>query len=400
MAHEWNKLNAKEVKDALEAGTPAVLYDGGGLSLRVASSSKASWVYRWFDGKAHETGLGKARATPLALARKKAQALREKRSEGIDLVAEKEAARAAQTKAKLATITFAKAARSLWEGKREAWKSEDHRQAWLQSLELHVFPVIGSKPIGEIDTDDVLRVVKPHWSSKYQTMFRVRQRIEAVLSYATATGLRQGENPARWAGHMEHMGLGAPVKVKHHEALKFADLPPFLARLRGVEGAQARAFELMILTAMRTAETIGLRWDEVDLDAKMIVIPAARMKMSRDHRIPLSARAVEILRAQGAQGTTGELVFPGEGIGGLMGKATFIRLLAALDGNGCTPHGFRSTFKDWAVECTDYPNDMSEIALAHDVGTSTETAYRRGAMVEKRRAMMQDWADALTGNGG
>jgi integrase len=260
--------------------------------------------------------------------------------------------------------------------------------------------VLGALSIQAIDTNVVLRVLEPIWKTKPETASRVRGRIESILDWAKVRGLRQGENPARWRGHLDHL-LPAKSKVrrvKHHAALPYAELPKFIAELRTQEGVAARALEFTILTASRTGETIGAVWDELNTSEKLWSIPADRMKAGRDHRVPISSRALEILRHEHDLRTS-DYVFPGGKAGKPLSNMAMTEVLRRMGRGNITVHGFRSTFRDWAAERTNFPNEVVEMALAHAVGDKVEAAYRRGDLFEKRRRLMAEWATYCNARG-
>ena len=378
-----------------------------GLQLQVAPSGARSWVLRvMVGGRRREMGLGGWPDVPLAEARVRARAAREKIESGIDPVDERRAARAGLRNVR----TFRECAELLIEAKKPGWKNAKHGAQWEATLENYVFPVLGKMPVGTVTESDVLRVLTPIWTTKTETATRVRQRIESVLDWAKAAKLRTGENPARWAGNLEHM-LAAPTKVakkRNHPALPYSELHAFVSELRKRGSISARALEFTILTAARTGEVLEMPWSEVDMDAGVWIVPPERMKAGREHRVPLSETALGLLRNL-PRISENELVFPS--YKGGMSDAALGKLIkdmhkasvAAGDagwldprqGRIVTTHGFRSTFKDWALETTAYPGEMSEMALAHTVSDKTEAAYRRGDLFDKRRRMMADWANYI-----
>lgn len=285
-------------------------------------------------------------------------------------------------------ITFADAAETYITDHHASWKNEKNRTQWRNTLRDYAFPVIGKLPVAAIDTALVLRVLQPIWTTKSETASRVRMRIERILSWATAHGYRSGDNPARWAKHLDNL-LPAHAKiapVKHHAALPYTDVPAFIREMRARDGLTGEALEFLILTAARTGEIIGMTWDEVDLKAKVWAVPAKRMKANREHKVPLCARAVEILKDQPRDG---ERVFP-------LSNMAFLQLLKRMGHGDVTAHGFRSSFRDWAAETHDAARDVAEMALAHSVSDKNEAAYRRGDLFEKRRKLMTDWATFCT----
>jgi integrase len=289
-------------------------------------------------------------------------------------------------------MTFEECASAYVAAHQTGWKNEKHAKQWPQTLKAFVFPVLGSLPVQAVDVALVMRAVEPIWTQKPETAGRVRGRIEAVLDWATARGYRQGENPARWRGHLENLlpKKSRVHRVKHHAALPFVEIAAFIAELRRQEGVGARVLEFAILTATRTGEAIGATWDEVDLAEKHWTIPGERMKGEVTHRVPLSDRAIEILgEMRGLQ--EGELVFPGSRSRPLSHSA-MLRVLRAMGRRDVTVHGFRSTFRDWASECTNFPREVCEAAMAHAIDSKVEAAYRRGDLFNKRRHLMAAWA--------
>jgi integrase len=342
--------------------------DGGGLYLNVAKGGSKSWVLLFQrDGRRREIGLGSVKRVTLAEARVKAAEMR------------REAPRQ--------PVTFGEAADAFLADVGEGWRSTRHRDQWKTTLHTHAAP-LRPKPVAEIDTDAVLAVLKPLWQRIPETASRTRGRIEVVLDSAKARGWRTGENPARWRGHLALI-LPKPDKLKrgHHRALPFPELPAFMAALRERRGIAAPALEFLILTAARTGEVAGMRWEEVDLKAALWTVPKERMKAGREHRVPLSPRAVALL-GEPSDG----LVWPGLKEGKSFSTASLERVLDRLKVKA-TVHGFRSTFRDWVGDCTSFPREVAEAALAHVVENATERAYRRGDALDKRRQLMQAWAD-------
>lgn len=278
------------------------------------------------------------------------------------------------------------------------WRDEGHpplakhRQQWENSLRAHVSPHLGKIHVRQIDTPLVLKALKPIWKTKTETASRIRERIERILSWATIRGYREGDNPARWRGHLDEM-LPKPAKVKkvrHHPALPFDEVSEFCAAVRVQKGTAARALEFTILTACRTGEVLGAQWSEIDFDGQVWTIPAERMKANRPHRVPLVPAMLSILKGQ--IGLDKILVFPGAKEGMPLSDMAMLVLLRRMDRNDITVHGFRSTFRDWAAEKTDYQREVAEMALAHMVGDATENAYRRSDLFEKRRQLMLEWS--------
>lgn len=388
-----NALTPLTVKNA----KPGRHADGGGLHLLVKESGARSWVYRFMlNGKSRDVGVGPATgadAVTLADARDKAAALRLKVKAGIDPIEERDReaaqARAAAQAAKIAGITFKAAAEAYIAANEDGWRNPKHRQQWTNTLATYVYPVIGDLPVAEVDTAHVLAILEPIWKTKAETASRIRGRIETVLDSAKARGHRSGENPARWRGHI---ALILPPRTKlargHHKAMPYDAVPEFMERLRTREAMAALALEFTILTAARTGETIGADWSEVDLENAIWTIPAERMKAGRPHRVPLSPRAVEILKTVQPLGS--RWLFPSDRGGKLSGMA--MSMLLRRMKVDATVHGFRSAFRDWSAESTGYAHEVCEMALAHVIGNKAEAAYRRGDLFEKRRKLMDEWA--------
>jgi integrase len=379
--------------------------DGDNLYLQVSKPGKGSWLLRYTrDGRERMLGLGPLHTVTLAEARVRAKAARQLLLDGVDPVDQKRAQKAQRALAAAKLMTFEEAARTYHTGHEGKWRNRQHAHQWINSLERYVFPIIGDLPVAEIDTGLVLKCIEPHWQSTTETMSRVRGRIESVLGWAAVRGYRTGDNPAQWRNHLDKV-LPARNKIarpNHHLALPYSQIAQFLADLRPREGAAVRALEFAIYTAARTGEVVGARWSEIDFTEKLWIIPAGRMKGGQQHRVPLSDRALEIL-AEVAREDGNEFVFIGPRVGaGLSGTALF-NVLRRMGGTDITVHGFRSTFRDWASEKSNFPNHVVEMALAHAIADKTEAAYRRGDLLPKRRALMQAWAQycaRLPANGG
>jgi len=357
--------------------------DGRGLFLYVKASGARSWVLRYqVMGKRHDLGLGAYPEVSLAMARDRALQARRMIQEGEDPIAKK---RQAQPK------TFKDAAHELIESKRPGWKNAKHASQWTSTLEAYVFPNIGQMQVTRIETADVIGVLKPIWTDKTETENRVRQRIEAVLDYASALGIRTGDNPARWRGHLDHL-LPKPTRVKavkHHPALPHAEIAEFMEDLSGRTGIAARALTFTILTAARSGETRGATWGEIDMEAKLWTIPAERMKAGKEHRVPLTPEALACL---GPKRDDAELIFESEAKPGKpISDMSMTAALRRMGRDAITVHGFRSTFRDWAGETTGFPREVIEAALAHGIKDKAEAAYARSDLFEKRRKLMEAW---------
>ena len=388
-----NVLTPLQVKNA----KPGRHADGGGLHLLVKDTGARSWVYRFMlNGKSRDIGLGPAGedGVTLAKARDARDALRLRVKAGIDPLEEREreaaAALAAAQAAEIARISF-KAVAEAYIGTNEgSWRNDKHRQQWKNTLATYVYPVVGELPVAEVGTAHVLKILEPIWKAKPETASRVRGRIETILDAAKARGYRDGENPARWRGHIAQI-LPARSKLTrgHHKAMPYEVIPAFTADLQKRKAVAALALEFTILTAARTGEVIGAKWDEVDFEKAVWTIPASRMKAGKEHRVPLSPRAVAILKQ--TKELRKEWLFPAVRGGKLSGMAMTM-LLRRMDVS-VTVHGFRSGFRDWAAECTGYAHEVAEMALAHTIESAVERAYRRGDLFDKRRRLMDDWAN-------
>jgi integrase len=289
------------------------------------------------------------------------------------------------------SVTFKRCAEDYIAEKGAGWRNEKHRAQWSATLETYAYPVFGNLPVAAVDLPLIMKALKPIWTTKPETAGRVRGRIESVLSYATVHGYRQGDNPARWRGHLDQI-LPAKAKVAsvtHHKALPFTQVAAFLKSLREKSDISAKALEFTVLTAARTGETIGATPAEIDLKEKIWTVPAGRMKARKEHRVPLSDRAAQIVESLKHNQ---KFLFPGAGVDQPLSNMAMLEKLRGMVGGGFTVHGFRSSFMDWGHEVTDYPKEMLDIALAHTVSDKVEAAYRRGDMFEKRRALMADWA--------
>jgi integrase len=399
MARAIGRLTALKVEKAKE---PGMYGDGGGLYLRVTDTGAKNWILRFMlDRRPRWMGLGPLALYGLAEARARALDARRKRHEGIDPIDARRAERARQRLDAAKAITFKQCAEAYIASHRAGWRNEKHKYQWSATLSTYAYPVIGALPVQSIDTALVLKVLEPIWTVKSETASRVRQRIENILDFAKVRAYREGENPARWRGHLDKL-LPARSKVRqveHHAALPYAELPAFLTSLRTREAIAARGLEFLILTGARTGEVIGARWNEIDLLDKTWTVPAARMKAHREHRVPLSARALAILQeTQGVRhGAAGNaFVFPGHKPGTGLSNTAFLMLMRRMGRGDLTAHGFRATFKTWASERTSVQNEIVEASLAHTIGGKVEQAYRRGDLFEKRRRLMQQWATFCT----
>lgn len=393
MARKTNRLTAVEVT---KLEKPGYYCDGGGLYLQVSKSGSKSWIMRYtMAGKPCEMGLGSFQAFTLAEARKRATAQRKLLTDGINPLETKRSDQLTRRMAEASIITFDKAATAYIDSNSPAWRNAKHGDQWRNTIATYASPVIGKLPVSKIDTAHVLRILTPIWLEKTETAVRLRGRIEKILDWAKAQGYRSGDNPAAWRGHLDAGLLPAPSKVAdagHHAALPWSEIGAFMAALRAMQGSGARAMEIIILTATRTSEVINAKWTEIDLDAKLWTIPKERMKSFKEHRVPLSDAVMSVLMAVKAESGGGEYVFSGRKVGTPLTNMACLATLKRMDRSDLTVHGFRSTFRDWVSETTAYPRDVAEMALAHTIEDKSEAAYRRGDLIEKRRALMADWA--------
>lgn len=408
------RLNAMSLKRCVE---PGLYPDGAGLYFQVTGAGGRSWIYRyWVSGRERQMGLGPLHTVSLAEAREAARQARRLRLQGRDPLEEKPSVRRAsqlrtgpiatapppQTAPAGSSLTFAQAAEAFIEMNRVAWRNEKHAAQWTSTLTTYSFPHFGELSVSLVETRHVLAALEPIWAIKAETANRLRGRIEAVLDWAAANGHRSGPNPALWKGHLDKI-LPAKSKVRavvHHAALPFAEVPAFFQRLAQVRGVSARALEYAILTAARTGEVIGADWSEIDLAAKVWTVPADRMKTGKAHRVPLSASALAILESarersvKGADQQPVGLIFQGMRPGLGLSNMSLLKVLKTLKRPDLTTHGFRSSFRDWAAEMTNYSNEVVEMALSHTIASKVEAAYRRGDLLEKRRGLMEEWARA------
>ena len=385
MARPLHRLSARTVE---KVTAPGRYSDGGGLYLFVTARGGRSWVFRYARaGKERDMGLGAVRDVSLARAREKAKVFRETLADGLD---------PADIRTPNAVPTFGEAADAYLAAMEGSWRNEKHRAQWRSTLDAYCSPLRDLK-VDRIETADVLGVLKPIWQDKAETAARVRGRIEAILDAATAHGQRKGDNPARWRGHLQKLLPARKTLTRgHHAALPFPEAPAFLADLREREAMAARALEFVILTAARTGEAIGATWREIDLDAALWTVPAARMKAGKEHRVPLSAPALAIMRAlQPLASAPTDYVFPAARRGKPLSNMAMAMLIKDRMKRAVTVHGFRSAFRDWAGERTNFPREVAEDALAHVNSDKVEAAYRRGDALEKRRALMEAWAGFL-----
>jgi integrase len=392
MARRIGKLSAVALPK-LKAGMHA---DGGGLYLQVTGSGARTWIYRFMLGRrAREMGLGPLHVVSLSEAREKARECRKLRHEGIDPIEARKAQRAQERLAAATAMTFRECAERYIDAHQAGWRNPKHAAQWPSTLATYVYPVFGDLPVQATDVGLITKALEPIWRTKPETASRVRGRIESVLDWATVRGYRKGDNPARWRGHLDKL-LPARAKVRkveHHAALPYAEMGHFVASLREQAGVAAQALEFLILTATRTGGVIGARWDEFNLADKLWIVPGARMKAGKEHRVPLSGRALAVIEEMKAQRVNDhEFVFPGGRPRKPLSNMAMLKVLQRMGRADLTAHGFRSSFRDWAAERTGFPHEVAEMALAHTVSDKVEAAYRRGDLFQKRRQLMEAWA--------
>lgn len=368
-----------------------------GLYLRIVGGSR-HWLYRYVHhGKRCRMGLGSYPAVSLAAARELVRQAQTTRAEGGNPIAMRIQAREAARLANAKLLTFEEAGEAFVTEHETTWKNIKHIQQWRNTLATYANPHFGKLYVSDIEQSHVLRALSPIWKTKTETATRLRGRIEQILDWATAHGHRSGPNPARWRGQLQHI-LANPDKVapvKHHAAVPYKQLPGTYKQIAAIKGQSARALCFVILTGARSGEVRGLRWCEIDIDANLWTVPADRMKAGKEHRVPLSRQAIEILTTQREilrhPPDEDDYVFPSNRLGPLSNMA--FTTLMRRHNIDAVPHGFRSTFRDWAGDTTHHPRDAVELCLAHSIDTKTEAAYRRGDMLEKRATIMQEWAD-------
>lgn len=395
MARSIHKLSATGLA-TLATGLHA---DGDKLYLQVDGKTDArSWIFRYPNKKPHlksatrYMGLGSFPSVSLKEARRLAETYRAMVRAGLDPLDERERERLEALAQTAKSHTFKECAEKLMKAKGPEWENLKHANQWRATLETYAYPVLGKLDIQTIDVGLVLEVLEPIWNEKPETARRVRGRIEAVIDWARARNWREGENPARWKGHLDQLlSKRSRLSVRNHPALPYSEIGDFMKALEVQEGVAAMGLQFLILTAARTGEVIGARWTEIDLDEKTWTIPAERMKARKPHRVPLSDKAIQILKTMN-ETRLSDYVFPGMRPKAPLSNMAFAALLKRMDHGHITAHGFRSTFRDWAAECTAYPNEVCEQALAHTLSNRVEAAYRRGDLFDKRRRLMDDWA--------
>lgn len=393
------KLTTKGVQKLIRASKPSLTNDGDGLYLKIGKRGGASWIYRFrWDGKLRDMGLGSSSDISLSEARELATVNRKMVKQGVNPLD----ARIEEEKAVEKAVTFTTCAARYIKAHRRSWRNAKHARQWISTLKTYARPKIGKKAVDEISTQDVLEVLKPIWTSKNETAKRVQGRIENILDYAAAHGYRDAVNPARWRGHLDKL-LAKPSrvqKVNHHPAMPYDQVADFLKAVQEYSSMSSKALQFLILTAARTSEVLNAEWDEIDLENATWTIPADRMKANREHRVPLSKQALQLLsnlpRVQGNL-----YVFPGMKHSRPLSNMALLQFMRGMgygpsgEKGNYVPHGFRSSFRDWTGEVTSYPRDVAEMALAHTIENKVEAAYRRGDLFEKRKMMMQDWSDYI-----
>jgi integrase len=362
-----------------------------GLYLQITSGGARSWILRMLvGGKRRDMGLGGYPSVTLADAREKARKARSKVDEGIDPIHERKVLRSALAADRAKDVTFKQAASAYIAAHESGWKNLKHAAQWTSTLETYAYPVIGDLFVRDIDVKHILQILEPIWATKNETASRLRGRLESILDAAKVKGLRHGENPAKWKGHLDNLlaNISRKGRTKHHPALPYEQIPAFMAELRQVEGMSARALEFLILTIARSGEVRGLEPEELNLKKAVWIVPAERMKAKKEHHVPLPPPAIELLESLPQLGS--RYVFPGRTA--MLSDMSLTAVLKRMGYGHITVHGFRSSFRDWAAERTNYPREVCEHALAHQLKDKAEAAYQRGSLFVKRRALMNDWA--------
>jgi integrase len=391
MARKAKSLDALTVSRLKAPGLHAV---GGidGLYLQVSASGSRSWILRYsIAGKRRDMGLGSFPEVSLAEAREQAQKARSRVREGTDPILERKRLKSALIAEYASSTTFKEAAQSYITAHESAWKNSKHAAQWTSTLETYAYPVIGDVWVKDITVAHVMKILEPIWTTKNETAMRLRGRIESVLDAAKVRGQREGENPARWKGHLENLlaNISRKARTKHHPALPYEQIPAFMSELRAMEGVSARALEFLIFTVARSGEVRGAAPTELNMKKAEWVIPAERMKAKKEHHVPLSSHAVALVEKQTTD-KEGKYLFPGRN--GMLSDMSLTAVLRRMGYKDLTVHGFRSTFRDWAAERTSYAREVCEHALAHQLKDKAEAAYQRGTLFEKRRNLMNDWA--------
>lgn len=402
MARQQNKLTAIQVKNLKAEGYH---HDGAGLYLKVTTSGAKSWLFCYrFNGRSREMGLGSENQVSLAEARIRMQEARKILANKQDPLEIKKKAEAKARLEAAKNITFKECATAYIDAHKNGWRNDKTAQQWPRFFEKYVYTVIGHLPVDEIDLNLVLRILEPIWTKKTETADRLRSRIERILDWAKVRGYREGENPARWRGHLSNL-LANPSKihkVKHHKAMPHIEVGNFMERLKQQPGMDARVLAFTILTAVRTNEATQAHWEEIDLEKKLWVLSAERTKTGKEHRVPLSDEAIRVLHhaahVAGLDKTQkySGWVFPSSKGHKAISNMAMLMLLRRMERKDITVHGFRSTFRDWTAERTNYPREVAEAALAHVVENKVEAAYLRSDLFDKRRKLMDAWARHCT----
>ncbi len=391
------KLTTKGVQKLVKESNHGMTNDGDGLYLKIGKGGGASWIYRFrWNGRLRDMGLGSYADKTLSNARESAAENRKLVKQGIDPLAVREQ----KNEKKSVTVTVTHCAARYIQSHRRSWRNAKHARQWVSTLKTYVRPVIGNLPVEEVTTQDILKILTPIWTVKNETAKRVQGRIENILDFAAAHEYRDQVNPARWRGHLDKL-LAKPSrvqKVNHHPAMPYDQVATFMGSVQLYKSMSSKALLFLILTATRTSEVLNAEWKEIDIGKATWQIPAERMKANREHRVPLSKQAIDLLlslsRVKG-----NSFIFPGMKAGRPLSNMSLLQFMRGLgygpsgEKGNYVPHGFRSSFRDWTGEVTSYPRDVAEMALAHAIENKVEAAYRRGDLFEKRRAMMQHWAD-------
>ncbi|CDG55188.1 MULTISPECIES: tyrosine-type recombinase/integrase [Halomonadaceae] len=391
------KLTTKGVQKLVKESNHGMTNDGDGLYLKIGKGGGASWIYRFrWNGRLRDMGLGSYADKTLSNARESAAENRKLVKQGIDPLAVREQ----KNEKKSVTVTVTHCAARYIQSHRRSWRNAKHARQWVSTLKTYVRPVIGNLPVEEVTTQDILKILTPIWTVKNETAKRVQGRIENILDFAAAHEYRDQVNPARWRGHLDKL-LAKPSrvqKVNHHPAMPYDQVATFIGSVQLYKSMSSKALLFLILTATRTSEVLNAEWKEIDIGKATWQIPAERMKANREHRVPLSKQAIDLLlslsRVKG-----NSFIFPGMKAGRPLSNMSLLQFMRGLgygpsgEKGNYVPHGFRSSFRDWTGEVTSYPRDVAEMALAHAIENKVEAAYRRGDLFEKRRAMMQHWAD-------
>ena len=390
--HKQARLTALRVRNEKRPGLHA---DGGALYLRVLPSGSKQWMMRiMVRGKRRDIGLGGIHTVPLADARSEARRLRQLVRQGVDVLAERR-------KARQGVPIFKECAQACIASMEKGWKNEKHRRQWSATLERYVYPIMGGEAVDDIGIEDVLAVLEKVWLVRPETASRLRGRIEKVIDFATAHGYRTGENPARWKGRLDALlpARNKVAKPKHHPAMPYEDVGAFMVRLAEKNSASSLALRFLIYTAARSGEVLGAKWSEVNEDKAVWIVPAVRTKTGREHVIPLSDAALEVLRAA-KEISQGGFIFPGARAGRPLSDMSLLMQLRRMGMGQFTAHGFRSSFRTWAAEATNFANHVCEQALGHVIASAVEAAYQRGSLLKKRRELMDAWATYCTSSAG